>query len=411
MFADRERQSPSRRETLLSSSTIRLPGLAASPSPRSSRGCSPSTIPYGACPQCDGLGCRIYDFDRRAQNRTRCRNPRPAQGRAWRPGQRKPVPASITCRRWRRWRGTTSFQHEQAPWRRAAQEGASRTSCSTARASDEVIKFTYRRPRHAPIRGLQEGIRGRAFPTESGAGASTDSAWIREELGRYQARGALRCLPRPSPQARIRLAVKIDACPRSSQVSSLSISDYTPPSWFARALDRRKLTDKQAAEHRAVRILKEIIDRLRVPQRRRPRLPDSLARASGHPLRRREPAHPPRHPDRLRPDAACSTCLDEPSASACTSATTQRLLASTQGLRDLGNTVLVVEHDEDAIRTADYVIDMGPGAGVHGGHLIAEGTPADIMAKSREHHRPIPQRRARISRSRLNAARRCITAG
>jgi excinuclease ABC subunit A len=41
--------------------------------------------------------------------------------------------------------------------------------------------------------------------------------------------------------------------------------------------------------------------------------------------------------------------------------------------------VIVVEHDEDAIRTADYVIDMGPGAGIHGGHIVAEGTPEDIM--------------------------------
>ncbi len=57
-----------------------------------------------------------------------------------------------------------------------------------------------------------------------------------------------------------------------------------------------------------------------------------------------------------------------------------RLLATLTHLRDLGNTVIVVEHDEDAIRAADYVIDIGPGAGVHGGHIIAQGTPADIIA-------------------------------
>jgi excinuclease ABC subunit A len=56
-----------------------------------------------------------------------------------------------------------------------------------------------------------------------------------------------------------------------------------------------------------------------------------------------------------------------------------RLLATLTRLRDLGNTVIVVEHDEDAIRTADYVLDIGPGAGVHGGEIVAEGTPADIM--------------------------------
>ncbi|WP_372965581.1 excinuclease ABC subunit UvrA [Marinobacter sp.] len=57
-----------------------------------------------------------------------------------------------------------------------------------------------------------------------------------------------------------------------------------------------------------------------------------------------------------------------------------RLLATLTHLRDLGNTVIVVEHDEDAIRSADYVIDIGPGAGVHGGEIVARGTPADIIA-------------------------------
>ena len=56
-----------------------------------------------------------------------------------------------------------------------------------------------------------------------------------------------------------------------------------------------------------------------------------------------------------------------------------KLLESLKGLRDMGNTVVVVEHDEEAIRTADHVIDMGPGAGIHGGHIVAEGTPDDIM--------------------------------
>ena len=58
----------------------------------------------------------------------------------------------------------------------------------------------------------------------------------------------------------------------------------------------------------------------------------------------------------------------------------QRLIAALERLRDLGNTVLVVEHDEDTIRKADYVLDLGPGAGKNGGFLIADGTPAEIMA-------------------------------
>ena len=59
-----------------------------------------------------------------------------------------------------------------------------------------------------------------------------------------------------------------------------------------------------------------------------------------------------------------------------------RLLAALENLRDLGNTVLVVEHDEETIRRADYVIDLGPGAGRHGGELVASGTPAEIMASA-----------------------------
>ncbi len=57
-----------------------------------------------------------------------------------------------------------------------------------------------------------------------------------------------------------------------------------------------------------------------------------------------------------------------------------KLIATLQRLRDLGNTVIVVEHDEDTIRSADYVVDIGPGAGVNGGRVVAQGTPADIMA-------------------------------
>src|SRR6202034_2067933 len=56
-----------------------------------------------------------------------------------------------------------------------------------------------------------------------------------------------------------------------------------------------------------------------------------------------------------------------------------RLLTALENLRDLGNTVLVVEHDEDTIRRADYVVDLGPGAGRHGGNLVSHGTPEEIM--------------------------------
>ncbi len=70
-----------------------------------------------------------------------------------------------------------------------------------------------------------------------------------------------------------------------------------------------------------------------------------------------------------------------------------RLLETLKRLRDLGNTVIVVEHDEDAIRTADHVLDIGPGAGIHGGQIIAQGTVDDIMAEPRLPHRQISLRR------------------
>ena len=61
----------------------------------------------------------------------------------------------------------------------------------------------------------------------------------------------------------------------------------------------------------------------------------------------------------------------------------QKLLDTLTYLRDLGNTVIVVEHDEDAIRQADYVIDIGPGAGIHGGQIVASGSPDDVIANTK----------------------------
>ena len=60
----------------------------------------------------------------------------------------------------------------------------------------------------------------------------------------------------------------------------------------------------------------------------------------------------------------------------------QRLLGTLTHLRDIGNTVIVVEHDEEAILAADYVVDLGPGAGIHGGQIVAAGTPAEILNNS-----------------------------
>src|SRR5260221_12030200 len=61
----------------------------------------------------------------------------------------------------------------------------------------------------------------------------------------------------------------------------------------------------------------------------------------------------------------------------------ERLLKTLEGLRDLGNSVLVVEHDEDTIRRADYIVDLGPGAGVHGGEVVAAGNLNELLANPR----------------------------
>ena len=86
------------------------------------------------------------------------------------------------------------------------------------------------------------------------------------------------------------------------------------------------------------------------------------------------------------------------------------LLATLARLRDLGNTVVVVEHDEETIRTADYVIDLGPGAGEHGGHVIFQGKPADAAGgrqRLADRRVPAPAR----SRSRRRAPRRSTSRG
>ena len=67
-----------------------------------------------------------------------------------------------------------------------------------------------------------------------------------------------------------------------------------------------------------------------------------------------------------------------------------RLLQTLKHLRDLGNTLIVVEHDEDTLRAADYLVDIGPGAGVHGGHIVSEGTIDDILNDPKSHRtRPV----------------------
>ncbi|MCB1455178.1 MAG: excinuclease ABC subunit A, partial [Nitratireductor sp.] len=197
----------------------------------------------------------------------------------------------------------------------------------------------------------------------------TDSAWMREEIEKFMSASPCEACGghRLKPEA---LAVKIDG-KHISEVTLKSIRDARD--WFEQLPSR--LSDKQ--NEIATRILKEIRERLRF-------LNDvgleylSLSRNSGT-LSGGES-------QRIRLASQIGSgltgvlyVLDEPSIGL-HQRDNARLLDTLRHLRDLGNTVIVVEHDEDAIRTADYLVDIGPAAGVHGGQVIAKGTPADVMA-------------------------------
>ncbi|MFA6123641.1 excinuclease ABC subunit UvrA [Sphingomonas sp.] len=198
---------------------------------------------------------------------------------------------------------------------------------------------------------------------------STESAWMREELSKYQSSAPCEVCggARLKPEA---LAVKIGMRDISS-VTRLSVVDAL--TWFESV--PADLTDQQRAI--AERILKEILERLGF-------LNNvgldylNLDRTSGT-LSGGES-------QRIRLASQIGSglsgvlyVLDEPSIGL-HQRDNDMLLKTLRRLRDLGNTVLVVEHDEDAIRTADYVIDMGPGAGVHGGAIVAQGTFEEVLA-------------------------------
>ncbi|MBA3878424.1 MAG: excinuclease ABC subunit A, partial [Sphingobium sp.] len=198
---------------------------------------------------------------------------------------------------------------------------------------------------------------------------STESAWMREELAKYQSSAPCETChgARLKPEA---LAVKIGMRDISS-VTRLSVVDAL--AWFASVPDL--LTPQQREIARA--ILKEIDERLGF-------LNNvgldylNLDRTSGT-LSGGES-------QRIRLASQIGSglsgvlyVLDEPSIGL-HQRDNDMLLATLRRLRDLGNTVLVVEHDEDAIRSADYILDMGPGAGVHGGQVVARGTLPEILA-------------------------------
>ncbi len=191
----------------------------------------------------------------------------------------------------------------------------------------------------------------------------------------------------------------------SVKVKGRTISDYVdlPIAEALRAFDTLQLTDREALI--AERILREIQERLRflhdvgVGYLTLGRSAATLSGGEGQRIR-------------LATQIGANLTgvlyvLDEPSIGL-HQRDNRKLLATLARLRDLGNTVIVVEHDEETIRTADYVIDLGPGAGEHGGHVIFQGTPAELMDRRRSASSTgaVPDRRAVDRRCRRRAARR-----
>jgi excinuclease ABC subunit A len=312
--------------------------------------------PYGACPVCDGLGAKLsFDADRVIPDKDKTLH----RG-AVAPWSRGPSPLyTQTLQALSRHYGFSM----DMPWRDLPDKAK---QVILQGSGGEKIRFVYDdNARKYEVNKTFEGV----LPNLERRWRETDSAWVREELGRYQSDIPCEACEgyRLKPEA---LAVKIDGR-HIGEISRLSI-DHAK-AWFD-ALEQA-LTPKQMEIAR--RILKEITDRLRF-------LVNvglnylNLSRASGT-LSGGES-------QRIRLASQIGSgltgvlyVLDEPSIGL-HQRDNQRLLESLRGLRDLGNSVLVVEHDEEAILTADYVIDMGPAAGIHGGEIVAEGKPADVMA-------------------------------
>jgi excinuclease ABC subunit A len=232
-------------------------------------------------------------------------------------------------------------------------------------SGDDEIKFSYEDGVRSydtkkPFEGVVTNIDRRFRETES--------EWAREELGKYFSDVPCDACEgyRLKPEA---LSVKIGG-KHIGNISEMSVRKAGD--WFETVPD---LLNKQQNEI-AVRILKEIRERLSF-------LLDvglnylTLARSSGT-LSGGES-------QRIRLASQIGSgltgvlyVLDEPSIGL-HQRDNARLLDTLRRLRDLGNTVIVVEHDEDAVIAADYVVDVGPGAGTHGGNIVAQGTPAEVM--------------------------------
>jgi len=312
--------------------------------------------PHGACPVCDGLGSEMrVDPDLVVPDKDVT-----LKGGAIAPWAKSSSPYYLqtleALGRHYKFKMTT-------PWEDLPEAGRDAILYGSA---GKKIKFTY-------DDGLRAYETSKTFegviPNLERRWKETESSWSREEIEKFMSRTPCSACSgnRLKPEA---LSVKIAGL-HIGDVGAMSIRAANR--WFELLPDG--LTDKQ--NEIASRILKEIRERLAF-------LNDvgldylTLSRSSGT-LSGGES-------QRIRLASQIGSgltgvlyVLDEPSIGL-HQRDNARLLGTLRHLRDLGNTVIVVEHDEDAIRTADYVLDIGPGAGVHGGEIVARGTPDEIMA-------------------------------
>jgi len=312
--------------------------------------------PFGACPKCGGLGVEQH-IDAELVIPDKERTLRKGAIAPWAKSSSPYYTQTLTALG-KHYKFTLDTKWKDLPKKTqdALLYGSGETDIRFS-YDDGVRAYDTKRPFEGVITNLERRFR------------ETDSDWAREEIARYFT--DVPCAAchgyRLKPEA---LCVKVGEA-HIGEVSELSVK--AAASWFG-ALPE-KLNAKQ--NEIAVRILKEIRARLKF-------LVDvgldylTLARASGT-LSGGES-------QRIRLASQIGSgltgvlyVLDEPSIGL-HQRDNARLLETLKRLRDLGNTVIVVEHDEDAIRAADYVVDVGPGAGVHGGRIVAEGTPEDIMS-------------------------------
>ncbi|MEM6912394.1 MAG: excinuclease ABC subunit UvrA [Pseudomonadota bacterium] len=315
--------------------------------------------PMGACPTCDGLGTSVY-FDPDLVVPDHDISLRKGAIAAWSKTQSPYYTQTLEAL------GKKYGFDVGGTWRALTAKQKKTVLYGTGK---DKVKFVYDDGvRRYETTKTFEGV----IPNLERRWRETDSSWVREEMEKFQSvtecdacEGA-----RLKPEA---LAVKVGG-EDISAISGLSIREADL--WFG-TLDTQ-LTEKERTI--ATRILKEIRDRLHF-------LNNvglgylTLSRSSGT-LSGGES-------QRIRLASQIGSgltgvlyVLDEPSIGL-HQRDNERLLSSLVGLRDLGNTVIVVEHDEDAIRTADHVLDIGPGAGVHGGSVVAAGTPAQIEKNKR----------------------------